>query len=633
MPTTSGCETSSSADHLEAERGLFIAEGEKVVRRAVEAGCRPRSFLMAERWLAGLADVLASAPDVPCFVVTEDGRRAWSRASMCTAEPSRRCTGRCCPASGQVLDGARRIVVLEDVVDHANVGAILRSAAALGMDGALLSPRCADPLYRRSVKVAMGAVFSLPWTRISDWYDALPQLCRRRLHVARLDARATMQSTWDRWHELRPRRRPVASVLGTEGPGLSDSLDGGRRPPGADSHDRRHRLAQRRCRDRGRLLRALGAELSARSSLGRRSRGLGGDRPVRRIVVGVPVGVLEEPLAGPGRQPVAEDHPLEVVVLVLQAAARKPVPEKLHRPPGLVHSGHPGKVGAGERSERPGQRQAPSSASTRTGPPLCGTSSTGLQSDPALLHAVVVMAVEHEHLRRPTPTWFAARPTPSAAYIVATMSATSVASSSSKDSTGRHRGCITGSPQRVIGSALATGGEVSHGGTVSHAPQANCHERLDRPYQKPSMDVRTGAGSRLVGCLRGRRSLPTRPDGRPSVTNSGAKCSVRGCATRAAGAFVHEVEYGVEVPRVEGVVDPGVELADHDGASRVGWRTHADESSELCVVKPLPMISTPSSRNGASRRPISKSRRGSSVGIEICRVGMSAAGYISTSGT
>ena len=78
------------------------------------------------------------------------------------------------PTVDEVLAGARTVVVLEDIVDHTNVGAIFRSAAALGVDAVLLAPRCADPLYRRSVKVAMGAVFTVPWTRLDDWYDALP---------------------------------------------------------------------------------------------------------------------------------------------------------------------------------------------------------------------------------------------------------------------------------------------------------------------------------------------------------------------------------------------------------------------------------------------------------------------------
>ncbi len=204
--------------HLEAERGLFIAEGEKVVRRAVEAGCRPRSFLMAERWLPGLADILAAGPEVPCFVVSEalaedvTGFHVHRGALAALYRPPPL-------AVEQVIAEARRIVVLEDVVDHTNVGAILRSAAALGVGGALLSPRCADPLYRRSIKVSMGAVFSLPWTRLSDWYDALPQLSRAGFITAALTPAADAVDLRVAVPALRPHR--VALVVGSEGPGVS----------------------------------------------------------------------------------------------------------------------------------------------------------------------------------------------------------------------------------------------------------------------------------------------------------------------------------------------------------------------------------------------------------------------------
>jgi tRNA G18 (ribose-2'-O)-methylase SpoU len=160
--------------HLEAEHGLFLAEGEKVVRRAVEAGFPARSFLMAPRWLDGLDDVLGSS-DAPCYVVSEVLAEQVTgfhvhRGALASLQRL------ALPALDDVLAGARHVLVLEDVVDHTNVGAIFRSAAALGVDAVLLSPRCADPLYRRSVKVAMGAVFALPWTRLPDWYDALPAL-------------------------------------------------------------------------------------------------------------------------------------------------------------------------------------------------------------------------------------------------------------------------------------------------------------------------------------------------------------------------------------------------------------------------------------------------------------------------
>jgi len=203
---------------LETERGLFIAEGEKVVRRAVEAGCRPRSFLLAERWLTGLADVLDRSPEAPCFVVTEElaeqvtGFHVHRGALASLHRPA--------PLSvDQVTAGARRIVVLEDVVDHTNVGAILRSAAALGIEGALLSPRCADPLYRRSVKVSMGVVFSLPWTRLPDWYDAVPELARAGFTTAALTPAYDAVPLHHAAAQLTSSR--VALLVGAEGAGLS----------------------------------------------------------------------------------------------------------------------------------------------------------------------------------------------------------------------------------------------------------------------------------------------------------------------------------------------------------------------------------------------------------------------------
>ncbi len=166
---------SSLRRSLESARGMFIAEGEKVIRRAVAAGYRPRSFLLAERWLPGLDDLLTRWPDVPVYVVSEDLAEVVTgfhvhRGALASLHREERHTV-------QDLLGLRRLVVLEDVVDHTNVGAILRNAAGLGWDGALLSPRAADPLYRRSIKVSMGAVFSLPWARLTDWHGA-PELLR-----------------------------------------------------------------------------------------------------------------------------------------------------------------------------------------------------------------------------------------------------------------------------------------------------------------------------------------------------------------------------------------------------------------------------------------------------------------------
>jgi tRNA G18 (ribose-2'-O)-methylase SpoU len=201
--------------HVEAEHGLFLAEGEKVVRRAVEAGYRPRSFLMAERWLDGLADVLATT-DAPCYVLTEalaeevTGFHVHRGALASLARTP-------LPSLGDVLADARSVLVLEDLVDHTNVGAVFRSGAAMGFDAVLLAPRCADPLYRRSIKVGMGAVFALPWTRLPDWYAALPTLSARGFTTVALTLAEDSVPIED---AVRGVGR-LALVLGSEGHGLS----------------------------------------------------------------------------------------------------------------------------------------------------------------------------------------------------------------------------------------------------------------------------------------------------------------------------------------------------------------------------------------------------------------------------
>ncbi len=201
--------------HLEAEHGLFLAEGEKVVRRAVGAGFVPRSFLMAPRWLTGLADVLGLS-GAPCYVVSEElAERVTGfhvhRGALASLErlPLR--------TLDEVLAGARQILVLEDVVDHTNVGAIFRCGAAFGFDAVLLAPRCADPLYRRSVKVGMGAVFTTPWTRLPDWHDALPDLGARGFTTVAL----TLAPDAAPVEEAVAGLERVALVLGSEGHGLS----------------------------------------------------------------------------------------------------------------------------------------------------------------------------------------------------------------------------------------------------------------------------------------------------------------------------------------------------------------------------------------------------------------------------
>lgn len=160
---------------IEAEHGLYLAEGEKVIRRALDAGHAAHSFLMAERWVESLADVLATT-DAPCHVLPEaeieklTGFHVHRGALAAMVRPQPR-------AVDEVLAGANRVVVVEDLADHTNVGAVFRSVAALGWDAVILSPRCADPFYRRSIKVAMGAVFQVPFARVDDWYAA-PDLIR-----------------------------------------------------------------------------------------------------------------------------------------------------------------------------------------------------------------------------------------------------------------------------------------------------------------------------------------------------------------------------------------------------------------------------------------------------------------------
>lgn len=202
---------------LEVERGLFIAEGEKVIRRAVRAGHEPRSFLLAERWLAGLADVLGEHPGAPVYVVSEELAEAvtgfhvhrGALASLRRAEPR---------PMGDLLR-SRRLVLAEDIVDHTNVGAIIRNAAGLGWDGVLLAPRAADPLYRRAIKVSMGTVFSLPWARVDDWATAIPALQASGFVVVALALTPDAVALPD--FAARPRPERLCLVVGTEGAGLS----------------------------------------------------------------------------------------------------------------------------------------------------------------------------------------------------------------------------------------------------------------------------------------------------------------------------------------------------------------------------------------------------------------------------
>jgi tRNA G18 (ribose-2'-O)-methylase SpoU len=201
----------------EPAEGLFIAEGQKVVRRALRAGYPMRSMLLTDRWVDALRDVIDEVP-APVYVVSD------ALAEQVTGYHVHRgalaaMQRKVLPEPAEVLAGARRVVVMEAVNDHTNIGAVFRSAAALGMDAVLLSPDCADPLYRRSVKVSMGAVFSVPYARLTAWPRDLHGTVKEagfRLLALTPAPQATALS------ELPTRELPrLALLLGAEGPGLS----------------------------------------------------------------------------------------------------------------------------------------------------------------------------------------------------------------------------------------------------------------------------------------------------------------------------------------------------------------------------------------------------------------------------
>jgi tRNA G18 (ribose-2'-O)-methylase SpoU len=201
----------------EPDEGMYIAESSKVLRRALDAGHTPRSFFLAEKWLGELQDVLDRFPDVPAYVGTPGVLEEITgfhlhRGAMAAMD-------RPVPLNlDEVLAAARRVAVLEDIVDHTNIGAIFRSAAALEVDAVLVTPRCADPLYRRAIRVSMGTVFQIPWVRLDDWPAQLQVLRGHGFTTAAL-ALAADSLTLD---ELAARNdEKLALILGTEGDGLS----------------------------------------------------------------------------------------------------------------------------------------------------------------------------------------------------------------------------------------------------------------------------------------------------------------------------------------------------------------------------------------------------------------------------
>ncbi len=207
----------------EPAEGLYMAESSTVIRRALAAGHRPRSFLMADKRLESMADVLRAHPDAPVFVADDAVLREITgfhlhRGALAAMHRPVLPSVHDVVAGARGGAGARRVAVLEDIVDHTNVGAAFRSAAALGVDAVLVTPRCADPLYRRSVRVSMGTVFQVPWTRFTSWPGGLRELQEDGFTVAAL-ALADDAVSLDDVAADPPGR--LALVLGTEGDGLS----------------------------------------------------------------------------------------------------------------------------------------------------------------------------------------------------------------------------------------------------------------------------------------------------------------------------------------------------------------------------------------------------------------------------
>lgn len=237
----------------DTEHGIYLAESSQVVRRALDAGHTPRSFFLSHRYLESMQDVFAVHPDVPVYTGSDQmleqitGFHLHRGALAAMDRPAPR-------SVEEVLHGARRVVVVEDLVDHtnvcgpktyhqqaapdmgkrrrvavlegltdhANVGSAFRNAAALGFDAVLVSPDCADPLYRRAVRVSMGTVFQVPWTRFEAWPQGIELLQDEGYVVAGMTLGAgaiTLDQLVEEDHEK------LAIVLGSEGHGITPKVD------------------------------------------------------------------------------------------------------------------------------------------------------------------------------------------------------------------------------------------------------------------------------------------------------------------------------------------------------------------------------------------------------------------------
>lgn len=209
-------------NRLEPEKGIFIAESPKVIQRALDAGYEPVSLLMEQRQLAGQGRDILTRCDVPVYTASREllaqlTGYPLTRGVLCAMHRPR------LPSVEELCAGAHRVAVLEGIVDSTNIGAIFRSAAALNMDAVLVTPTCSDPLYRRAVRVSMGTVFQVPWTRIGEEASQWPEPGLRRLRS--LGFRTAAMALSDNSVSIEDPRllaeERLAIVLGTEGDGLA----------------------------------------------------------------------------------------------------------------------------------------------------------------------------------------------------------------------------------------------------------------------------------------------------------------------------------------------------------------------------------------------------------------------------
>ncbi|WP_313813958.1 RNA methyltransferase [Glutamicibacter sp.] len=204
------------------ENGLYIAESTKVVQRAINAGHQPRSFLLAEKHLGQLVDEFNRFPEVPIFI--GDDRQLQDLVGFHLHRGAMAAMNRPEPLDlDAVLAQCSRIAILEDIADHTNLGAIIRSASGLGVDAVLITPKCVDPWYRRSARVSMGTVFDLPWVRLGSWPDELSKI---RNHGYRLLAMELTEDAVPLSDIEISAGEKVAMILGNEGRGVTaEALD------------------------------------------------------------------------------------------------------------------------------------------------------------------------------------------------------------------------------------------------------------------------------------------------------------------------------------------------------------------------------------------------------------------------